>query len=395
MTVAVPQRLAPAEPGIQREVARLPARPLLLTLGSILDPDGGLQVRSRVLAEHLSDLGIPAAIVSTREAVPLQGNPPWARSLQVPRAGAHFLTDLTRLVSQAAPGCDVIILAHAAFLPILAVSGARAPVVWDTNECQTLHYTRLPMSPVNVSKGYAWRLLENWAARRSTLAVAIGDSEAAHWLRSHPKLDGRLVTVDHEAFVRQRDSLSGRRELERLLGRPLSGPVLVFVGTMAAKHNVPAARWIIDTLAPALPDTTSIVICGPGSQHLPTGAEGARVACLGRVDDVDSIIAAADLCLAPLASGAGVKTKVLHYLGHERRVAGTPLAFEGIEDAPGIVAAPLDQLASIVARLIASPEPPETMRARAAAQRSWLEQHHGRDHVARQWREALQRLGRQ
>jgi len=53
------------------------------------------------------------------------------------------------------------------------------------------------------------------------------------------------------------------------------------------------------------------------------------------VDEIDSIIDSADLCLAPLATGAGVKTKVLHYLAHGKRIAGTPIAFEGLSGAPG------------------------------------------------------------
>jgi hypothetical protein len=114
--------------------------------------------------------------------------------------------------------------------------------------------------------------------------------------------------------------------------------------------------------------------------------------CLGNVDDVDSVIASADICLAPLASGAGVKTKVLHYLAHGCRVAGTPLAFEGIEGAPGLYQASLDSLPVLIASLTKTTESPENADARASAQRAWIEHHHGRQRVGQQWQEILQCL---
>ena len=110
---------------------------------------------------------------------------------------------------------------------------------------------------------------------------------------------------------------------------------------------------------------------------------------LGAVDDVDSIIATADLCLAPLATGAGVKTKVLHYLAHGKRVAGTPIAFEGLSGAPGLLEAPLDVLPDLVARIIAAPESADAARSRVAAQHAWLAEHHGRPLIIDQWRNVL------
>ena len=365
-------------------------RPLLVTFGSVLQPDGGLAVRSRLLAESLSSLGIPPAIVSTRERAPITV-PAWARSLAVPRQKAKrgFSLELVRLIRRSAADADVVILANAMFMPALALARVRLPMVWDTNECQTLHYDRLAPSASNRAKRFVWWGLENWAARRSRVAVAISATEAVDWQRLHPVLRGKVVTVDHSPFSSQRTAAASRAKLEELLGGSVSGPVLVFVGTMTAKHNAAAGRWIVEVLAPSLPAATTVVLCGRGSELLHAAGGGARVACLGSVDDIDSVIAAADLCLAPLASGAGVKTKVLHYLAHGRRVAGTPVAFEGIEGAPGVFEAPLDELPALVARLCVDVESPVVAQGRSRAQREWMECHHGLQHVAAQWNEVL------
>jgi hypothetical protein len=367
-------------------------RPLLVTFGSIVEPDGGLQVRSRILAESLASLGMPPTILSTREALPVDPPPPWAHAIHVPsrRPWRGFSVEWARLIRTHARDADAVIVANAMFMPAVELSGTRVPMIWDTNECQTLHYERLDRTSSNRTKQVIWWGLERWAAKRCRVAVAIGQAEAAEWRRIHAPLRGKLMTVDHAAFVPDRPVEGGDVDLVAQVGGLLHRPILLFVGTIAAKHNAVAARWLIDVLAPALPDTVTIVICGPGSDQLVGGGKaGARVVLLGGVDDVDSIIATADLCLAPLASGAGVKTKVLHYLAHGKQVAGTPIAFEGLSGAPGLLEEPLDGLPDLVTRIIAAPESAEAARIRIAAQHAWLAEHHGRPLIVDQWREVL------
>jgi Glycosyl transferase family 2/Glycosyl transferases group 1/Glycosyltransferase Family 4 len=382
---------APVQPPRHVDATPRQQRVLMITFGSIVEPHGGLQVRSRVLAEALTEIGHRPAIVSTREAAGGPRTLPWARRLEWPAEKPRFGFSLAfaRLIRAEARDSDLLIVANAMFMPALALSGVRLPMVWDTNECQTLHYDRLERTGANRAKRVIWWGLERWAAGRCRVAVAISTSEASEWRRIHPVLRDRVVTVNHTPFASQRSAEASRAKLAQLVGGPLGGPVLVFVGTMTAKHNAAAGRWIVDVLGPSLPETTTIVICGPGSELLQPRGRGARLACLGSVEDIDSVIAAADLCLAPLASGAGVKTKVLHYLAHGRRVAGTPVAFEGLEGAPGVFEAPMDSLATLVARLATQTETAETAETRAAAQREWIQCHHGREQVAAQWNGVL------
>src|SRR5579864_64966 len=371
---------------------RAPVRPLLVTFGSVIEPDGGLQVRSRILAESLASLGTPPTILSTRESRPLTPPPPWARAIHVPsrRPWRGFSREWARLIRHHARDADVLIVSNAMFMPAVELSGTRLPMIWDTNECQTLHYERLDSTPANRSKQLIWWGLERWAARRSSIAVAIGESEASEWRRIHPLLRDKLMTVDHAAYVPPDQVDDGDSELVHQIGGSLHRPILLFVGTITAKHNAVAARWLIDVLAPTLPETVTIVICGPGSDGLVGGgASGARVVLLGAVEDIDAIIATADLCLAPLATGAGVKTKVLHYLAHGKRIAGTPIAFEGLSGAPGLLEAPLAGLSDLVARIIATPESAEAAQSRATAQLEWLAQRHGRPLIVDQWRNVL------
>jgi Glycosyl transferases group 1/Glycosyltransferase Family 4 len=372
-------------------------RILLVTFGSVLDPRGGLPVRSRLLAEALTELGYRPAIISSKEPrrPPATNLPGWARELHVLEHPLHtgFSFELSRTIRRVARNNDLIIVANAMFFPALALSRSRLPVIWDTNECQTLHYRRLPPRWSTRLRALAWTILESWGTRRSAIAVAIGVEEAAWWRRLYPALDGRLIVVDHMplAGLPQHDDVRGH--VEALCGRSLGGPLLVFAGTLVGKHNAVAARWLLDELAPRLDPNTTLVLCGPGTERLtPVPGTEARVRCLGPVEDLDSVIAAADFCLAPLSSGAGVKTKVLHYLAHGRRVIGTPIAFEGLTSAPGLISASLDDLPGVIHQAIEGHESDFAASRRRTAQADWIEATHGRRHVIEQWRRALQCL---
>ncbi len=112
---------------------------------------------------------------------------------------------------------------------------------------------------------------------------------------------------------------------------------------------------------------------GPGSEQLRWEVpSGHVVEPLGVVDDLSEAIASTDIALAPLAAGAGVKTKMLDYLALGCRVVATPIAVEGIEGCPGVEVANLDDFAARVEDAALETEPPEDRRRRIAAQRRWL-----------------------
>jgi glycosyltransferase involved in cell wall biosynthesis len=365
------------------ETPSAPFQPLLVCYGSIRDPRGGSQTRVRAVAEALTALGTPPRIVSTseRDLSPV----PWATSMVAPRRKLRLELSLplVRLIRRAGRGADAVIIPNALFLPALALSGVRAPLVWDTNECQTLHYRRMAPTLRNRLSYAVWFILESWGSRRCHVAIAISEAEKEVWVRTYPILRDKLVVVDHAPYVRTPDPTPAQLAHD--------GPLLLFVGTMVAKHNVAAAKWITDELAPKLPAPITIALAGPGTDRYGRSDVdgGGRVIGLGEVEDIDGLIAAADLCLAPLAAGAGVKTKVLHYLAHGRRVAGTPVAFEGIDDAPGLISAPLDELVAVVLELASTPETEADAAARASAQRGWLEEHHGPARIKAQLRQVV------
>ncbi|HEX3539287.1 MAG TPA: glycosyltransferase, partial [Acidimicrobiales bacterium] len=379
-------------------------RVLLVTFGSVLRPDGGLAVRARATIEALVGLGAHLTVVSHHEppevATALAGDVDMVTLSRPLHLG--FSTELVATVRAGARWADLIVVESALFLPAVIAAGPSAPIVWDTNECETLHYRRLPRSPGNLARRLAWRFLEGWAARRVAIAVAISETEAEAWRRLFPRLAARTVTVAHRAHARPAAAW-------RPAGAGPATTVLLFVGNALGKHNARAVAWLTEVLAPQLPPSTVLVLAGRGTDVVPAAggaaagaapaaAGAARVIGLGLVDDIDAVIAGADICLAPLHAGAGVKTKVLHYLAHGKAVIATPAAMEGIEDAPGVTVAEMDGFAAAVLAAV-GPGPAAAVglgpaaavgeRAAAVTATDWMERRHGAAVVAGQWADAL------
>jgi SAM-dependent methyltransferase/glycosyltransferase involved in cell wall biosynthesis len=110
---------------------------------------------------------------------------------------------------------------------------------------------------------------------------------------------------------------------------------ILFIGGFRHLPNVDAVRWFVNDIWPLvrarLPDAVFKII----GSHPPvevlelTQVDGVEV--LGHVKDLDPLFGTARLSVAPLRYGAGIKGKVATSLGYGVPVAGTSLAFEGME----------------------------------------------------------------
>jgi glycosyltransferase involved in cell wall biosynthesis len=346
--------------------------------------------------EAFRDLGLSVDVITTEEDGPADDTFDFVDDLVVLEAKLFFgwsreLVSRTKHLSSRA---DAVVIASAMLLPAVLASRPIAPIVWDTNECETLHYRRLPKGIRSIAGGTAWRVLESWAARACDHVIAISEVEQQSWARLFPAVQSKISTVVHRPLWREVSPSEARVAISEFRGPSTTGPVALFVGNLVAKHNRAAAEWLRSELTPLLPPGSTLLLVGPGTEAFSRiSTRGAECIGVGPIEEVDAVIAGSDLCLAPLAAGAGVKTKVLHYLAHGKRVAGTPTAFEGLERAPGLTAAVLGDLAEIVVEILRSPEAAEAARRRASEQREWLEAHHGRERVAAQWSTVFRKVG--
>jgi len=183
--------------------------------------------------------------------------------------------------------------------------------------------------------------------------------------------------------------------LERLAGQPLRGGLLVpngctlsgnvtvgsvrsparrlvFLGSRHAP-NVVAVRFLIEQLAPRLPDLELHIV---GACALP-GRPLPNVVCHGEITDrlKSEILRSSDIALNPMAEGGGSNLKVLDYMAAGLPVVATEFGMRGTAAIAGrhYVRATLARFADMVAELAADVQMRVTIGA-AALQ-------HVRDHL--------------
>ena len=376
-----------------------PARVLIVTFGQIVPPSGGIAVRSVIVARCLAELGFRVHLLSvgerdrpdtrhteTTEMVDSNhgyGLPDGAELTPLSSHSMFALGNRARNVLRSAiADSDVVIVESALLLPAVVLAGGRRAIIWDTNECETLHYARLPTSPTLAVKRLVWYWLERWSIRIADVVVSVSAAEASQWVRLFPRCKAKLMVADHAVLRERRGTLATQKQ---------GIPEVVFVGDMHAKHNHAAVMWTLEHVLPVLAGRARLVLAGSGTQELSPSSR--EVELLGFVDDLSEVLIRADVCIAPLLAGAGVKTKMLDYVRQGCRILATPPAIEGIEDCPGVTVATLAEFPQALLQMLEDPESAEQALTRREAQAQWYEDHCGQDHLIEQWTAILERVG--
>ena len=350
----------------------------------------GLHVRARAVASDLGSLGTQVTVLSV--GAPEAACPMWSEvdgGLNVVPVRARTKATLTPVLANRirhlAHVIDLLIFESAMFAPAVACSRVHMPLIWDINELEALHYARMRPTVQTRVMQTAWRVLEQWAAHLATVAVAVSQEEATWCQALYPLLQDRVAVVGH------RPSVSPAAHDRDASVSP--APRIVFIGTMAAKHNRGAAHWLLHEFPIHLHREVDVLLVGPGSEKVAVGRRGlVGFRGLGTVPDLGAVVAPTDIAVAPLRAGAGVKTKVLDYLALGCRVVATPVALEGLPDPPGVVCATLEAMPSAITELLNKADPPSARAERAELQRHWLAQHASPDSTRADWAAVLDQL---
>jgi glycosyltransferase involved in cell wall biosynthesis len=173
------------------------------------------------------------------------------------------------------------------------------------------------------------------------VTVADEDSRNLRRLAAH----GDVSTISNGVDC---DFYAPRAGVSALPGR------VIFTGSLNWVPNVQAVEWFLRGCWPqiraARPDA-SFVIIGKGMSESQKQAfeSHAGVTARGFVDDVREYVLAAEVSVAPMISGSGIKNKILEAWAMQRAVVATAVASGGLEgaeralltaaDAPGFAAA--------------------------------------------------------
>ncbi|MFZ5592645.1 MAG: glycosyltransferase [Bacillota bacterium] len=151
------------------------------------------------------------------------------------------------------------------------------------------------------------------------------------------------------------NGLMPRRVSKKDAGKESGSFTVVFMGSNHPP-NVHAAKFIVHTLAPQLPEVTFAII----GSCLQDGSYPPNVRRYGVVNDElkEQLLSHADLALNPVVEGSGSNVKVLDYFSYKLPVLSSPFGMRGIQAEAGTeyLEATLDQFVDVIRSVMNKPQ---------------------------------------
>lgn len=333
---------------------------------------------------------------------PLKGAPARSTdaSVSVPRSVSNIIRAVGRTLlfvageasRDRADRCDAVIIfdAYAGAIPLLWGRITRTPVAyyaqdWGGRVLEDLENSR--------TKGRAalrlFRLpLELSLLHGSDLIAAVSEFMRQDFVRlGIPPSRIVVCELPRDRSDPDRDLVVGWRD--RLgLSNAIS---IVFLGNLGYPPNRAAAEYVRTHVVPVLlgaQQTWKIILVGPGTIGMgdPTG----RLVGIGPVADLENLLYACHIGVAPMQVSGGISGKTVDYLTHGLRVVATPPATAGIEPCDSLTEVPIEALPERLRQLV-DQDPPLALGMDRPIDPS-VREHYLADSGVRAFFEAVQRI---
>jgi glycosyltransferase involved in cell wall biosynthesis len=239
----------------------------------------------------------------------------------------------------------------------------RAKIVYSAHNVE-LDFLRHAAGSNRLERWSAQRVerLERLAVRRSDLVVTCAEEDGRRLTElygSAPRI--AVVPQGCDTALRRVDRSRMRDDARAELGIEPHHRVLLFLGG-DAWHNREAVRFLVDRVLPELDSDTRLLVVGKCGREL-RGQDGAGVICLGFVDDLAPVFAAADVAVNAVSDGCGSSVKLAYYLGAGLPVVSTPAGVRGQHPMPtGVRVAQRERFAETLSAIAPPPvaDPPSS-----------------------------------
>lgn len=294
------------------------------------DQDAG-SLRMLAMLELMLGLGCQVSFVADN----LECRQPYTRALQqtgVEVWHSPYVRSVAQLLEERGHCYDFIIFCRhyvaASYISRVRQWAPQARIVFDTVD---LHYLReerqadLEQSPMLAAAAKKTRQKELDVIAKADVTLVVSTAEQELLAGVSPGAVVRILSTIHE--VRESSPAFALRK------------GLLFVGGFRHSPNVDAMQWFLGEVWPLvrqrLPEI-EITIVGSNMPDQVRALAGPGIIIAGFVEQVEPLIDAARISLAPLRYGAGVKGKINQAMASGLPVVATTMAIEGMGLEPGV-----------------------------------------------------------
>lgn len=249
---------------------------------------------------------------------------------------AHLSQDFHQQALLEMRGADVVVFSHPWVYPELrdSIDRTRQLLVYDSHNVEGyLRYTLLD-DGVGVGSKLSREVaeLEAGLCRDADIILACShrDRELFHRLYDIPYAN--IYVVPNGVFSSTLKPASGMEKSRARLELDMpEATTAVFLGSPYGPNNE-AAEFMIDELAPALPDVLFVIAGGVGTQLMGARAVPANVRLTGQLSEQKKIryLQAADLAVNPMFSGSGTNIKMIEFMAAGLPIVTTPVGARGL-----------------------------------------------------------------
>lgn len=230
--------------------------------------------------------------------------------------------DLVRCISYAPPDCVFIDGSNLGRLAReLKKASVSVPIVTFYHNVEArFFFDAFRASPSLRALGVlaANTIAEHWATCHSNFRVMLNDRDSQQLRKVYGRQSTHLWPMVVSDFYYPAASK---------VDRPLIKKYALFVGG-SFYANVEGFAWYAENIAPRSPIPT--IVIGRGMEaHRARLEQWGGVCVVGEVDDLAPWYAHAQIVVAPILSGSGMKTKTAEALMHGKPIVGTSEAFVG------------------------------------------------------------------
>lgn len=291
---------------------------------------------------------------------------PWPWSPQVFNLWDHAGKALVTALHDWRPDAVVAEGAWSAWAARYLANACNAPLLVSALSIERL-------STIGTGRGPLRRALAGWMETRALRLADLLACTTEHdrrILAAVPALAQKRIELipqgtDTEALSRDSPNLRS------VWGIAPEEKVVLFVGKLDYPPNASALRWLAKEIAPAVrthrPQIRFVVAGAPVPPRPVSG-----LTFTGFVPDLTAALRTADVCVAPISAGTGIRTKILDYLAAGKPVVTTTVGDLGIGTEDGVHLLRRDTTTSFAQAILALLDDPKLARQLASAGQAFV-----------------------